>query len=82
MKNSESSHHSNFQRLSDGEGTGHVGISQDEYSSDKSSDDEGMYISLKELPPLPVLRIPAVLKKALGYDEYLITKKNKVRKID
>lgn len=52
---------------------------QDEYSSDKSSDDEGMSISLKDIPPAPHIKIPAVLKKALGYDQYLITKKKKVR---
>lgn len=53
-------------------------MTQDEYSSDKSSDEEGMTVSLKEIPPAPVIRIPAVLKKALGYDDYLITQKKKV----
>ena len=81
LKNSESSHHSSTQRSHDEEGASHVGGTQDEYSSDKSSDDEGMYVSLKDLPPLPVIRIPAVLKKALGYDEFLITKKKKVRNL-
>lgn len=40
-----------------------------------------MYVSFKELPPLPEIRIPAVLKKAIGYDEYLITIKKKVSEV-
>lgn len=79
-RNSESAFHPNAQRSSnDEEGISQGETTQDEYSSDKSSDDEGMYISLKEIPPAPVIRIPAVLKKALGYDEYLITVEKKVR---
>lgn len=77
-RNSESAFNSNTQRSSNEEENSQGETTQDEYSSDKSSDDEGMHVSFKELPPLPVIRIPAVLKKAIGYDEYLITIKRKV----
>ncbi|KAK7603729.1 hypothetical protein V9T40_003728 [Parthenolecanium corni] len=81
-RNSESAFHTNAQRSSnDEEGISQGETTQDEYSSDKSSDDEGMYISLKEIPPAPVIRIPAVLKKALGYDEYLITVEKKLLRL-
>lgn len=78
-RNSENAYNSNTQRsFNDEEGISQGETTQDEYSSDKSSDDEGMSISLKEIPVPPVIRIPALLKKFLGYDEYLITNKKKV----
>lgn len=80
-RNSENAYNSNTQRSYNGEDNSPGETTQDEYSSDKSSDDEGMYVSFKELPPLPEIRIPAVLKKAIGYDEYLITIKKKLLKL-
>lgn len=80
-RNSENAYNSNTQRSYNGEDNSPGETTQDEYSSDKSSDDEGMYVSFKELPPLPEIRIPAVLKKAIGYDEYLITIKKKVSEV-
>ncbi|XKL62503.1 hypothetical protein PGB90_002336 [Kerria lacca] len=81
-RNSENAYNSNTQRsFNDEEGISQGETTQDEYSSDKSSDDEGMSISLKEIPVPPVIRIPALLKKFLGYDEYLITNKKKLLKL-
>ncbi len=64
-----------MQQSNDEEAVSQGDVTQDEYSSDKSSDDEGMNVSFKELLPCPTISIPAVLKRALGYDEYLVTKK-------
>ncbi|XP_065203192.1 male-specific lethal 3 homolog isoform X2 [Planococcus citri] len=73
---------SNTQRsYNDEEGMSQGETTQDEYSSDKSSDDEGMSISLKDIPPPLQIKFPAIMKKTLGYDEYLVTKKKKLHKL-